>query len=257
MLRAGSLQQRTLTPRRRPTTARWGHPWYVLMRARFVARRSRARPEMAPSHRNDGFRQPGRHRMAQYEDQIYDRLKERAGGNVEVQFDQLLPGRFSGVDRQIDVVVRGKFASLPHDMFVVVDCKCWSNAVDVADVDCMIGLVKDVDATLGLIVTTVGAGLAAEKRGGKSVEVEVVPFDDLGEWLERRPSVAITHGASHGSLTYSVGHEMVTELVEREFAERVLRRITIQDERRNHSRHAGRPNEEPRRRSRPRRRARG
>jgi hypothetical protein len=166
-----------------------------------------------------------------YEDQIFDRLKQRAGDAADVQFDQYLPGRFSEVDRQMDITVRGMFAPMPHPILAVADCKCWSTKVDVSDVEALIGLVEDVGATLRLLITKTGASAAADRRGGRSVMVEVVPFDDLAAWLDRRPAVSITHGAAHGTLSYLVGGEWVTEIVDREAAEGVLRRMKIREER--------------------------
>lgn len=163
----------------------------------------------------------------QYEDQIVDRLGAQAGDDAEVLPDERLEGRFSLISRQIDIVVRGSFAGLP-DMLVVVDCKCWSRPVTVSDVDRLIGLVDDVEAHLGILVTNRGASKAALRRGGRSVQVQVVPFDDLASWAERMPTVAHTAGTETATLTYWDGTTWQTELVTAEFAEAVLRRRRIQ-----------------------------
>jgi Restriction endonuclease len=167
-----------------------------------------------------------------YEDQIYERLTERAGDASDVSFDVDLRGRFSEVDRQIDVTVRGTFSMFPHPILAVVDCKCWASNVDVTDVEALIGVVEDVGATLGLLVTTTGASAAAERRGGRSVMVEVIPYEDLAEWLDRRPVIDIPDGASHGRLKYFVGGKLVEEEIEPELARHLLRRQRIRGQRR-------------------------
>lgn len=166
----------------------------------------------------------------QYEDQILDRLQERAGDDAVVEPDQSLPGRFSLIDRQIDVVVRGSFAGLT-DVLAVVDCKCWSKPVNVSDVEKLIGMVEDVDATLGVLVTNTGASKAAYRRGGRSVQVEVVPFDDLAQWLTRLPTVSHTPGSDWATLTYHDGSKLRTETVSVDFADAVRRRLQLRAKR--------------------------
>jgi hypothetical protein len=167
----------------------------------------------------------------QYEDQIFDRLQEKAGDDAVVEPNQKLPGRLSAVPRQIDIVVRGSFAGLP-EMLVVVDCKCWARPVTVTDVEKLVGLVEDVDASMGVLITNAGASKAAFRRGGRSVQVEVVPFDDLARWVERLPTVAHTMGTDTATLSYYDGSHWHTELVDAEFAEAVLRRLEIRARRR-------------------------
>jgi hypothetical protein len=194
-----------------------------------------------------------------YEDQILDRLQEKAGDEAVVEPDQHLPGRFSKVSRQIDILVRGSFAGLP-EMLVVVDCKCWSRRVTVADVEQLIGMVEDVEASMGVLITNVGASKAAERRGGLSVQVEVVPFDELSEWTRRLPTVAYTVGTEWATLSYYEAGGFRTEQVPAEFAEAVLRRLELRARRLGRTRTRaeatpGQRRRSSRKRSRPRRRS--
>lgn len=126
----------------------------------------------------------------EYEEGIFEILRAKAEPGAEVAADVKLPGRFSGIDRQIDIMLRGHLVgeALPDPQMIVVDCKCWSSTVNVPDVERFIGLVDDVKADFGLLVTTTGFSDAAPRRaaGARGVQVEVIPFDELEEW---RPDV--------------------------------------------------------------------
>jgi hypothetical protein len=121
-----------------------------------------------------------------YEEEIYALLAAKASPDAEVKFDVKLPGHLSGTDRQIDVFVRGRFAGsvLPNPATLAVDCKCWSSTVNVPDVERFMGLLEDIRADLGLIVTTTGFSRAALARAahGRGVHIEVITFEDLEKW---------------------------------------------------------------------------
>lgn len=117
-----------------------------------------------------------------YEQQITDRIRERATGPVTITPDTALPGRLSGVDRQIDILVQGSFASVA-DATMIVDCKCFSENVDVKDVEAFLGMLEDVDVHLGMLVTTKGYSQAAERRARRVLQ-EVVPLVDIAVFEE-------------------------------------------------------------------------
>jgi hypothetical protein len=128
-----------------------------------------------------------------YERQIAELLSNRATGAVMITHDVKLPGRLSGTQRQIDILVEGSFAGIV-DAVMIVDCKCFSQKVDVKDVENFIGLLDDVDVPLGMLVTTKGFSPAAEQRTRRVLK-QVVPLVDiavLGEasswWLMRAGS---------------------------------------------------------------------
>jgi hypothetical protein len=71
-----------------------------------------------------------------------------------------MKGRASGVDRQIDIAVwtqAGQF-----ELFVAIDCKDHQTKVDVKDVEAFIGLVKDVGANKGALISALGYTQAAK-----------------------------------------------------------------------------------------------
>lgn len=143
-----------------------------------------------------------------YERQIFSALREVAGDKAVVTFDadgrQRLPGRHSGIDRQIDVLVKGPFAGRPEVHTMIVDCKKIARTLDVTHVESFAGLLDDVGATIGLLVTTEGFTPAARRRAEavRGMILDVVQLDDLAKWRARKPTIAITAGASNGTLSF-------------------------------------------------------
>jgi hypothetical protein len=143
-----------------------------------------------------------------YERQIYDLLRTKAQ-DAQVTFDdrgrQTIPGRLSGIDRQIDVVLRGKFPPLGEELTLIVDCKCFARRIDIGDMEGFIGLVEDVGAPLGLLVTNVGFSKAAERRAKsvRGISIDVTEFDRLAVWKARVPTISHTTGTNTVVLVYT------------------------------------------------------
>src|SRR5260221_12447543 len=70
--------------------------------------------------------------------------------NAEVSTNVKVRGKDSGTERQIDIAVRKKVGQF--DLFIAIDCKDYSEKVDVKDVETVMGLVADVGANQGAIV---------------------------------------------------------------------------------------------------------
>lgn len=112
-----------------------------------------------------------------YEKHIFKRLTEWANGDVTVEFDKDLPGRFSGIDRQVDVVVSGRFGNITEcEITAAVDCKYYSRNIDVKKVDEFVGFVDDLGTELGLLITNVGFTKSAHARakGFRGIELQVI-----------------------------------------------------------------------------------
>jgi hypothetical protein len=67
---------------------------------------------------------------------------------------------------------------------MIVDCKRWKKAIDVADVDTFIGMVEDVVADMGILVSAAGASDGAVKRAqaARGVRIAAVSVDELTGW---------------------------------------------------------------------------
>jgi len=121
-----------------------------------------------------------------YEKQIGDVIRQRAQGPVEITPDAKLDGRLSGVTRQVDILVEGSFAGIA-DAVMAVDCKCFSEKVDVKDVEAFLGMLEDIGVHLGMLVTTVDFTPGAKRRAVKVVQevvplVDIVIFEETSSW---------------------------------------------------------------------------
>ena len=118
-----------------------------------------------------------------YENGVAELLAEKFAGRGSVERNVRLPSRSGGRARQIDVLVR---LSLPDmdDELMVVDCKRYGTPVDIKDVEAFIGMVEDVGAAIGLLVTTEGYTSGALNRAatGRGIRVQVIRVEDLPTW---------------------------------------------------------------------------
>ncbi len=112
-----------------------------------------------------------------YETQIADLIRQRAVGPVKITPDAKVTGLLSEVPRQIDILVEGNVSGIA-DVTIALDCKCFSEKVDVKDVEAFLGMVEDIGVNMGMLVTTVGFTPAAKRRATKIVQ-EVVPLVDI------------------------------------------------------------------------------
>lgn len=112
-----------------------------------------------------------------YEKQISDLIRKRAVGPVKIRTNVELIGRLSQVPRKVNIFVEGNVPGIA-DVTIVLDCKCFSKKVDVKDVESFLGMVEDIGANMGMLVTTVGFTPAAKRRAANIVQ-EVVPLVDV------------------------------------------------------------------------------
>src|SRR5262245_60095618 len=110
-----------------------------------------------------------------YEDGVAELLQQKLGDRANVDRTVQLNVQRSGRTRQIDVLVRFPVPGM-DDVLMVVDTKLYRRPVDVTTVDQFIGLVEDVGAASGLLVTPHGFSGAARNRAAaeRDIRVEVV-----------------------------------------------------------------------------------
>jgi hypothetical protein len=113
----------------------------------------------------------------QYEREITDLIRRRATGPVKISTDVEIEGRLSKVPRQVDIYVEGNVSGIA-DVTIVLDCKCYSRKVDVKEMEAFLGMVEDIGANMGMLVTTVGFTPAAKRRATNIVH-EVIPMVDV------------------------------------------------------------------------------
>jgi len=119
----------------------------------------------------------------EYEDGVAELLEEKFAGHAAVERDVRLPSRSGVRQRQVDILVRIHLPGLP-DKLMVVDCKRYGTKVDVDDVEAFIGMVEDIGAPLGMLVTTEGYtdGAVRRAQAARGIDVQVIRVDELPQW---------------------------------------------------------------------------
>lgn len=98
--------------------------------------------------------------------------------------DHHVVGRESRVTRQVDIWIEGRVGGLGHRTTIAVECKKYEpkRKLGIKDVDAFYGFLKDVGATLGVLVTTSSFTHGAEARAkGAEIETLVIPYEEALE----------------------------------------------------------------------------
>jgi len=93
-----------------------------------------------------------------FEKLVYEIQKELTG-DAAVKLNDSIPGVDSKTDRQIDISIRKSVG--PYAILIVVDCKDHSVPLDVKEIESFAGMVKDVRANRGALITSTGFTEAA------------------------------------------------------------------------------------------------
>lgn len=83
-----------------------------------------------------------------------------------VTIDDRIIGKITETKRQVDITIRKKIGQ--YNILVGIDCKDLSSPVDVKGVEEVIGLIQDIGANKGAIVSASGFTSTALKRGEKA-----------------------------------------------------------------------------------------
>jgi Restriction endonuclease len=117
-----------------------------------------------------------------YENAAADVLGFLFGDAARVERNVWLPGRKSDRSRQIDIVVRGLIFDL-DDALMIVDCKRWTRRIDIKGIEAFLGMVDDVGADIGMIISTRGATVGARNRiRQERARIEAMSLEDLKAW---------------------------------------------------------------------------
>ena len=85
-----------------------------------------------------------------YEKRIHNNLQAKFP-SCSIIFDDSIFGIFSKTDRQIDISIRGELAG--SKLLGIVDCKFYSKKVDVKAVESFLGMLEDLKAKIGIMIT--------------------------------------------------------------------------------------------------------
>ena len=112
-----------------------------------------------------------------YEKLVHNNLEAKFP-NCSITFDDSIFGIFSKTDRQIDISIRGELAG--NKILGIVDCKFYSKKVDVKGVESFLGMLEDLKANIGIMITNVGYSEAAINRASvKNLQLDIVKADEL------------------------------------------------------------------------------
>lgn len=106
---------------------------------------------------------------------IIARLQTTFNKGATVARDEKLPGKLSGRSRQIDVCIRTKVGT--ENVLIIVECKKHKRKADVKAVESFIGVMKDVGAQMGIMVSNEGFSRSAYKRA-KDENISLYRYQD-------------------------------------------------------------------------------
>lgn len=115
----------------------------------------------------------------EYERKLYQFLKDTYP-DCEIDFDDSIFGIYSKAERQIDFAIRGNLAG--KRILGIVDCKYYKKNIDVKIIESFIGMMQDVNANFGFMITNQGYSNAAKNRViNSNLKLDVLNFDELNE----------------------------------------------------------------------------
>jgi hypothetical protein len=94
-----------------------------------------------------------------FERVVYELQRSFSPHEATVTPNDHISGHDSGTDRQVDVSIRMRVAN--YDILIVIDCKDCKVPVDLKDVDAFDGLLRDVRANKGVLISSSGFTRAA------------------------------------------------------------------------------------------------
>ncbi|QTH64265.1 restriction endonuclease [Psychrosphaera ytuae] len=127
----------------------------------------------------------------QYETEIFE-LFHRQYPDAEITLDAKKSGLYSKVERQVDVLIEQYIAG--NRFTLVIDGKYFNKKVDVKAVESFIGMLEDIGAHKGLLISNQGFSEAAYNRahfGPSEVELDILNFKDLHQFQ------------AHGAMPYA------------------------------------------------------
>jgi hypothetical protein len=126
-----------------------------------------------------------------YEKEIYEHFRSQYPA-AEITLDARKVGLYSKVERQIDILIEQYIAG--NKLSIVIDGKYFNKKVDVKAVESCIGMLEDVGAHKGLLISKEGFTEAAYNRahyGRSEIELDILNFKELQAFQ------------SHGAIPYS------------------------------------------------------
>lgn len=123
-----------------------------------------------------------------------------------------LTGLISGRSRQIDVLIDSRHRS-DVGRRIIVDAKKRTRKVDISDVEAFLGMMSDVSASHGYLVSPAGYTKAAERRAQESISLRILPLDRLEGFDPSTWPICMNTRCDQGRVFWDGYPEMTTELI--------------------------------------------
>jgi hypothetical protein len=114
---------------------------------------------------------------SKYEDEVFDSCKIHFRDAI-VSKNVKRKGQYSKRQRQIDILIEEEIAG--NKIITIIDCKYYSRKVDVKKVESFIGMLDDLDATRGVLITEFGYTKSALERAYNNplyLELDIFSLD--------------------------------------------------------------------------------
>lgn len=131
-----------------------------------------------------------------YENIIYEECKIDYP-NARIQKDVHIKGRYSKRSRQIDILLEQRIKE--QTITTIIDCKYYNRKVDVKKVEAFIGMVDDLDADRGIIISDRGYTKAALDRAyynPRHIELDIYSLNEFKEQFQS--TAAFPYSGEHG-----------------------------------------------------------
>jgi hypothetical protein len=132
----------------------------------------------------------------EYEKEVFEELQRRYP-DAPITRNAKIVGRFTQTPRQIDILIEAQVLDVP--IRVIVDTKKHASPIDVNDVESFIGMIADVNAHRGILISSSGYTKAAATRAhhevNQDIELDVFTLDELKQF---QGSLAFPFSGPHG-----------------------------------------------------------
>jgi hypothetical protein len=116
---------------------------------------------------------------AQYETEVFNAFKF-AYPRATILKNQKIRGKLSGRSRQIDILINETFGG--ETIITIVDCKLYSSIANIKHVETFIGMMADIGADKGLMISELGYSSSALERAYNNpehLELDIFSLKDL------------------------------------------------------------------------------
>lgn len=140
-----------------------------------------------------------RPRWQDYEQEVYEALR-KSYPDADITRDAKIQGRNSKKKRQVDVLIRSNVAGF--SITIAVEAKCLSRKINVKDVESFEGMMRDIGAGHGLLITEVGFSQAAIDRarnGDLELELDILSVAELKNY---QAEVGIPYSGKYGAFLF-------------------------------------------------------